>query len=197
MKKNIRQKGFTLLEVIISIAIFSVLMLASSALFLTLYRQQKDSMGMIQRTNIANRVIKTLSNELREAANGEGLSSPLVKTEDNTLTFYSDIDQDDATEKISYFLVGTDFKKTVTEPGTEPHYSASGVTSVICGDVRNGGSPIFTYYDKNYTASTAPLPTPAVFASISLVGINLTLSTPSIKNSYPIQIKTKIKIRNL
>lgn len=197
MKKNIRQKGFTLIEVIISIAIFSLLMLAINALFLSLYRQQGSTIAMTERTQNMNRVISTMKRELREGNRAENGNFFIALAQENALTFYSDINSDGLTEKVAYALEGTDFKKTVTAPGTDSLYSGTGITSVVCTEVQNGTTPIFTYYDKNYIGTGAALSAPIPVLSIRLVGISFTVNNLVQNKSYPLFVETKVQLRNI
>lgn len=200
MKKNIQQTGFTLIETVIAIAIFSVLMLAVSALFISLYRQQSASIGMIQRTAAANRLTKMIGGELREANYGVGEGSLWVAAEKNSITFYSDLDNDGKTEKISYTLAAgeTDLKKKVVEPGASaPYYNTAGVTTVVCSDVRNRiEEPVFTYYDDSYVGESGSLTIPVNFTDVRLVGVSLILNSLNVNSSYPLHVETKIDLRN-
>lgn len=197
MKKKLIKNGFTLIEVIVSISIFIVLMLAINFLFVSLYRQQGTNIGMIQRINKANTTIDTMGREIREANRAESGYFTLATAGSSTLIFFSDIDEDGLTEKVSYFLDGTDLKKNVVEPGTDSKYADAGTTSVACMDVQNGSNPIFTYYDQNYIISGEPLTAPIDVLKVRLVGVSLDINSPSKKSSYPLHIETKVQFRNL
>lgn len=197
MKKNIRQKGFTLIEVIISIAIFSLLMLAINALFLSLYKQQGSTIAMTERTQNMNRLIGTMERELREGNRAENGNFFIASAQENAITFYSDINSDGLTEKIAYALDGTDLKKTVTAPGADSLYSGAGTTSVVCAEIQNGTSPIFTYYDENYIGTGAALSSPIPVLSIRLIGISFKVNTLVQNRSYPLFVETKVRLRNI
>lgn len=196
MKTGAGQFGFTLIEVIMAVAIFSLLMLAMNALFISLYRQQGTDTAMTKRTQSMNYALGTMSRELRGSNRGEDGSFFIAEAGNNSLTFYSDINKDGLTEKISYTLDGTDFKKTITEPGSSSLYAGAGVSSVVCPEIQNGGTPIFTYYNKSYTGSEAPMPVPAKALDISMIGVSLTVNTVSRNKSYPLHAETKIQLRN-
>jgi len=196
MKNTINKNGFTLIEVIISIAIFSMLILATNLLFISLYRQQGASMAITERTQSMNVLIGRMSKEIREGNVGEKGQSFFAIAEDKTLAFYSDVDNDDVTEKVIYALTGTDLKKTVIEPGADLEYGGTGVTSVVCVDVRNDATPIFTYYDDNYTGSEPALSGSFAVVDIKLIGISLTGNIYSQNQTHTIYIQTKVQVRN-
>jgi len=154
---------------------------------------------MIQRTAAANRFIKTISKEIREASNGVGVGSLWVTAGENSLTFYSDVNGDGLAEKISYTLAEgeTDLKRTVVEPGSSPYYATEGETSIVCAEVQNGTTPIFTYYDENYVGIGDPLTPPINFVQVRLVGVSLNLNSLNKQSSYPLHVETKIHLRNL
>lgn len=196
MKIGAGQFGFTLVEVIMAVAIFSLLMLAMNALFISLYRQQGVDTAITKRTQSMNYVLGTISRELRGSNRGEDGSFFIAEAGGNSLTFYSDINKDGLTEKISYALDGTDLKKTITEPGSSSLYAGAGVSFVVCPEIQNGGTPIFTYYNKSYTGSEAPMPLPVKALDISMIGVSLTANNVSQNKSYPLHVETKIQLRN-
>lgn len=191
------KKGFTLLEVLISISIFTVLLLAINQLFLSLYKQQGVDMAALERIQQAGRVTEVLSRELREANRGENGNFAISIAEDDRLVFFSDLDKDGLAEKIAYFLEGTEMKKTVTEPGDDRSYAGAETTLVVCREIQNGSVPIFTYYDRNYTGSESSMTAPVDVLRVRLVGISLTLNSLGRNSSYPLHTETKIELRNL
>lgn len=193
--ENIPQaNGFTLIEVVVSIGIYTVLLLAISALFLALYRQQAADIGMLERTNAANGFLTRSGRELREANRAEDGGFTLAAAAGDALTFYSDLDGDEETERISYFLADGSLQKTVTEPGAAHDYANPGSTELICTGVANAA--IFTYYNEAYAGSGASLPEPVRFLDVKLIGISLDLNAAGV-SSYPLHFETKIRFRNL
>jgi len=190
------QKGFTLLEVVMAIGIFSILMVGINILFISLYRQQGASTAMIERTRVMNILIDTISRELREGNRGENGHFFIETAANDTVTFYSDIDDDDQTERVSYSLSGSVLSKSVTEPGSDLQYSAPATVTVVCSEVQNGSTPIFTYYDENYSGAGSSMTLPVAILDVRLIGVSLTTNSTDRYKSYPLHIETKIQLRN-
>lgn len=196
MDKNKRQQGFTLIQVIVSIAVFTMLLLAMNRLFVSIYREQRISVGMIERTNNANRVLAILGGELRQANRSKAGDYLLSAAEPGRLVFFSDIDADAEMEKVIYFLDGTELKKTVIKPGGLPYYGAGGTTTTVSSQVVNGATPIFSYYGESYDGSGSALAPPILPADVRVVGIHLELDTPSSMSAYNLTVDTKVRLRN-
>lgn len=197
MRNDVKKTGFTLIEVVVSIGIFAVIMAALSLLFISLYRQQGADIGLMERTHAVNAAIDKMGRELREANRGENGNFAIANAQASSLTFYSDVDDDNLTERVTYVLQDTNLQRTVVEPGSDFSYAAAGATSVLCGNVRNGASPIFEYYDENYDGSGSSLPSPVEILKVRVVGIFLDLNSSGGMSSYPLHVETKIQFRNL
>jgi prepilin-type N-terminal cleavage/methylation domain-containing protein len=193
----LEERGFTLVETIVAIAVFVLLMSAISVLFVSLYRSQKVDIGLIERSRIAGRAIDIMSSEIRKANRGENGNFHLAVTGAQNLVFYSDIDGDDETEKVAYNLEGNDITKTVVEPGTNYLYQGTEVKTVVCSGVQNGAEPVFLYYDESYTGNEPALTDPVDNVSVKVIGINLYVNVANSGVSTPFHIETKIQIRNL
>ncbi|MDD5032952.1 MAG: prepilin-type N-terminal cleavage/methylation domain-containing protein [Candidatus Pacebacteria bacterium] len=133
--KNYSKKGFTLIETVIAIAIFALAMTAVSSFILMLYRSQHYSWEQSIAVDEARKGVETMIKELREAHEGDDGSYVIEKADDKEIVFYSDIDQDDETERVRYFLgnvnSGSQVKTCVT-------YTSGGSCSVSFSDFFTG-----------------------------------------------------------
>lgn len=197
--KSIRNQvsGFTLIETLVAVAVFTILMFAVNALFLSLYKQQNIDMSMIERASRAGRVLENMGKELREMGRGEDGSFSLIVTGPQELSFFSDVNSDDLSEKITYRLNSTDLEKIIVSPGDDSSYSGEGELTVVCEGVQNGVEPIFKYYDDSYSGSEDPMSYPIGVLNVKLIGINLDVNTENSRLSDPLSIETKIQLRNL
>ena len=198
MFKCLDDKGFTLIETLIAMAILVIMTGAVTAFFAFLYREQAADIIRIRRISAASRAIKIMSSEIRKISRAEDGSSPIESAGEQDLIFYSDIDNDGLAEKIKYSLSGTDLKKTVTEPTGDPYeYINPGDTTTIVKNVRNGADPVFKYYDESYTGSGAPLEIPVNVTEVKLIEISLDINPDNRYLTQPFHIETKVHPRNL
>lgn len=111
-------RGLTLIETLVTIAVFSLVMGAMVSFIIMTYRAQTYTWHQSIAVDEARKGIETMVKELREAREGDDGSYPIEKAEDKEIIFYSDIDQDKQTERVRYFLgtvgSGSQTQKCVT-----------------------------------------------------------------------------------
>jgi len=128
-------QGFTLIETIITIFIFTLLISAVFGLILMLYRTQNFAWQQSIAIDEARRGVETMIKEIKEAKQGENGSYPIELAEDKEFIFYSDIDNDGKVERVRYFL-GTISSETRTQKCVT--YLANGSCSVNFSDFLTG-----------------------------------------------------------
>ena len=97
-------KGFTLIETLVTIAVFALIMGAVSGLIIMVYRTHGYTFQQSVAIGEARKGIETMVKEIREARSGEDDSYPIVIAADKEFIFYSDIDKDGEVERVRYFL---------------------------------------------------------------------------------------------
>lgn len=100
--------GFTLIETLVTVAIFVLALGAVASFIIVSYRSQAYVLQQSAAINQARKGIETMAKELREARIGDDGSYIIEKAEDYEIIFYSDIDKDGATERVRYFFYGSD-----------------------------------------------------------------------------------------
>jgi len=98
------QKGFTLIEMIVTIAIFTLLMAGVGEGILMLYKTQTYAFQQAQAIDEARRSMKQLVQEIRAAHTGADGSYLLQTAGDYELVFYSDITHTGTMDKVRYFI---------------------------------------------------------------------------------------------
>lgn len=191
-------KGFTLIEILIVMGVMTILsgivyqfVVQGNDLFI----QSRDQ-ALAQDT--LRKVMDSLAKELRKAQTADNGAFLLGATNEQSIIFYSDIDNDNHRERIRYFLDGTDFKKGVIEPTENPiqYPSETEIITTIVSDVRNSAA-IFTYFDENYTGTEDPLEQPINLADVRLVHMYFLVDVDPNQPPEPISIETSVMIRNL
>lgn len=162
-KKN---SGLSLVEMIIAIGIFVIGMAAFTMLFTRGWKSNTFIMEEGQASLAASRGVDTLVGELRRVRQGDNGSYPVESADDNDLVVYMDIDHDDATERVHYFLDETNkkVKRGVAEPiaGNPITYPSgdSTISDVISYVANSSSEPIFYYYGTGYPASPDAIAVP-------------------------------------
>ncbi len=100
----ITKKGFTLIETLVTIAVFCLIMGVLTSLILMIYKTQSYTWDQATAVNEARRGIETMIKEIREAREASDGSYLIEKADDKEFIFYSDIDNDGKTERVRYFL---------------------------------------------------------------------------------------------
>lgn len=190
-------KGFTLIETLMAIFIFTLIIFAAVAMFVVLYKEQAADFARIESTEKASNAIEKMAKEIRKINRGENGNYFFQTVGAQDVVFFSDVDNDGLTEKIEYILNGAEIERRLTEPGAGADYSGGAATAIVADNVRNGANSIFSYYDSSYTGSESALAEPVNATNVSLVGISLDVNTDLNSLLSPIHVETKVHPRNL
>lgn len=204
-KKIFLKKGFTLVETIVAIALFTVGTQATVLLFAKIMRSKAYSMEMGKASFVVSRSISDLTQYIRKARQSDSGAYPIVTADDNDLVIYSDYDKDGSTERLHiYFNDVTDtlYMGVRNPSGTFPitYASGDGETITLAEHIVNTTSdPVFLYYNKNYPGDTEhnPVDTSADVSEIRLVKIFLKINIDPNNAPDNIQQETFVEMRNL
>ncbi len=146
--------------------------------------------------------LQIMTSEIRSASLSQNGSYPIDAAGTSSFAFYSDINKDGRVEHVRYFLSSSTIYKGVIAPtGTPATYPTSSevVTDVIDNVTLASSTPLFSYYDANYTGTQSALTIPVSVSAIRLVGISFFSSSgASAQQSQPPQyFSALIDIRNL
>lgn len=155
------RRGFTLVESLIVISLFTILALAITFSISQMYKLNSATIEQADEIEYARRGLFTWVRDAREmtfAANG---AFPLVLTDSHKVGFYSDIDKDLSVEYVEYVLATTTFRKfTYEATGTPPVYSTTtpSRTDILSEYIQNilQGQTTFRYYDAQGTLINNP-----------------------------------------
>lgn len=195
------QQGLTLLEIIITLSIFIILILAWNNFAIQSYRSAAFGQEQLEAIRQAKNGIDTMAQELRELSKSETGSYGLEYAGDHEIIFYSDIDEDINTERVRYFLEGTNLKKGVIEATGNPlvYDDENEVITTISTNVRNDTLPIFIYFNGDYPYDTTnnPLPAPARLIETKLIHVFLRININPNRAPENFDLETDVQIRNL
>ncbi len=188
---QVKKRGFTLVEALITIAVFVLALGATVGMILGLYRAHDFTFQQALAISEAKQGVETMVKEIREARAGDDGSYIIESAEDYEFIFYSDINKDEDTERVRYFIDGTDFKKGVVNPvGGE--YSAEENISILSKFVRNS-PPIFRYYNGNLEELLAP----ARLSETKLMEVYLVINVDPNRPPIDFVLENFVQLRNL
>lgn len=195
------KKAFTLVEILVVLAITSVLALAVGAFSSNIISYNRTIFGSLDAAQNGRTVIKMISSELREAATSNTGIFAVSEASSTAITFFSDIDDDGIGEQIRYYLATSTLKKSVVKPTGNPlsyaSWSTGTTTNVTPYVVNSSSTPIFEYFDASYDGATSSLAQPVNPQQIRLVKITILIEQDPNKAPVPIIFTTQVSLRNL
>lgn len=178
-KACLRSQGFTIIEVTVGMTITIIILGVLYALQYITASSQNLILDQSIKVELANSSMASLIREIRTARDGDNGAYAIENATNQSMTFYSDIDFDGQTEKVRYFINGTQLQKGVIEPTGYPvtYPAGSEEVEVVSDNVRNGTLPLFYYFSGNFPTVGTPLPVPADPDSIKLVRVHVRLNS--------------------
>jgi|ETNmetMinimDraft_26_1059896.scaffolds.fasta_scaffold17116_2 hypothetical protein len=170
-----KEVGASLIELVITVGIFTILMPALLFFLLTLYENFYFITGYDTAILNGQKTLQRMVGEIRQGRQAENGAYAIVDASDQSFTFYANIDSDDDVERVRYSLSGIDIIRGIIEPTGDPptYIVGSEATTTINSTVRNNATPIFYYYNDNYAGTSTPLTTPVTPSDVRYVEISL------------------------
>ncbi|MEK7631795.1 MAG: prepilin-type N-terminal cleavage/methylation domain-containing protein [Patescibacteria group bacterium] len=192
-------KGFTLLEVVITASILAAVATLAATLASTGFQNWDRNREQVESQESARTALTRISKLIREAQPADNGSYTIAAAAAQTITFYADADNDGGHEQVRLFLQGTQLKMGIIKPAGSPVSYPVGNETVqtLVSGIQNGGAPVFTYYDGNFTGTQAPLTLPITIQNVRLVHIALIIDADPTKIPTAITVETNMAFRNL
>lgn len=197
------QKGLTLTEMLIAMVIFTLILFGSLLLIRYIYRNYGFEMEQGLSLNEVQKGLKVLVEEIRGTRQADSGAYPIQSADSFELVLFSDIDKDNITERVHYYLQNGEIKKGVTKPnGTPPSYPNEDdtISTVASHIVNTPTQPLFYFYDANYPADQTnnPLAVPVADVSkIRLVKIDMFYNLDPYRAPNNIRLESYVELRNL
>ena len=193
------KKAFSLIEIIIVVAIASAIFIAVFDFGNSIFSLNSDAQKNLSAQSGARRVLKDMAKGLRSASPSSTGSYPIALASTTALTFFVNIDSDLYKEQIRYFLQDKELKRGIIKPSGNPlsYNPASEQLITLVGDINNGASPIFEYFDSSYAGTSTPLVQPVSITEIRLVRITLKIEKDPNKSLGPLIVTSQVFLRNL
>lgn len=92
------------METLVAIVVFTLAFGAVTAFIILSYRTYNYSYEQSVAIDEARKGVEVMTQEIRQARQGDAGAYPIEKADDKEFVFYSDIDADDQAERVRYFL---------------------------------------------------------------------------------------------
>lgn len=183
-------RGFSLAEMIITIALVSMLVVIISTLLVSGLKTYRVSRQNADLQDKASRVMRDFEWETRAA-------SKIITAKSDELVFlrYFDLSSPSPSQ-VRYFITGDKLEIGITGPsGNEPNVTyplANEKIDLIVENVMNG-STIFSYFN----GSGEELAMPVDLTAIRMIDLNVSLDLNPAMPPAPIFESTKVNLRNM
>ncbi|MBI3963496.1 MAG: prepilin-type N-terminal cleavage/methylation domain-containing protein [Candidatus Kerfeldbacteria bacterium] len=196
---SMHRSGLTLIEILVGIFILMLVGGAVWAFQTDVFSLQSTLTQDLGIQGEARKVFATASAQIRSAAPSSTGAYALAQATAASLTFYSNIDGDAPIERVRYFLDGTTLKKGILKPTGAPlaYDPTDEVVTDVLHDMRNGATPVFTYYDATYDGTTDPLTEPVDIPSVRLIKIVAMIDHDPSRPPDARTIATQVMMRNM
>jgi prepilin-type N-terminal cleavage/methylation domain-containing protein len=196
MLVNKHKKGFSLVEIMVVLSIFVILAMIVGEIFIQMLRIEKNIRDQISVADQARSVLNKMINELRQAKTADNGTYLLEYATSSEIIFYSNIDSDEAVERVRYFKDGNDFKKGVIKPvGNPAEYILADENIIVASQfVSNSESePIFSFLKEG---NIQVIDTLSEIQNISLIKAFLHINTDPLINPKDFIVSVSVRIRN-
>lgn len=198
MFKN-THKGFTLVETVTVVSIYTLLLLVISTSIFNLYQYNGYTIAQSYEVDNARRGLQTWLSDAREMVYADDGTFPIAVTEPNRIGFYSDVDKDFSTEYTEYKLATTTlYKYTYEATGTPPVYNlvTPTRTEILSEYVQNrvNGTSTFMYFNTNGTQLTG---TSSMLTDIRYIEAHIIVNIDPLREPGEFMLRGGVTPRNL
>jgi type II secretory pathway pseudopilin PulG len=199
------REGFTLIEIVLVVA-----MTAGIVFVVASFRSNLDMMENLLNQKLQSRqdidqALQIMTTEIRSAGPSSLGAYAIQAAGTSSLVFFSDVDKDGVYERVRYFVATstgatTTINRGIVKPAGNPLVyttSSETVTTAIVNVIRSTTTPLFSYFDTNYTGFETPLALPVDATLIRLVKVSLYADINPSTAPIPTLFSTMINIRNL
>ncbi|HQU07846.1 MAG: hypothetical protein B7X04_02135 [Parcubacteria group bacterium 21-54-25] len=189
-------RGFTLIEMLVTIAITAVVMTALTFLIQYFYRTNTYVFEQTAAVENARNGVLTAMRYLREASYGADGSYPITSVATSSVEFYVDIQGNGIVDRVHLYRLGTTLYQGVTVPVGNPlsYVGQPEATTTLATYVRNSTStPIFRYYDAKGNELTPPI----TVANIASVNTTVTVNLNPARAPEDFTLSVGATLRNL
>jgi prepilin-type N-terminal cleavage/methylation domain-containing protein len=191
------KKGFTLVEVVMTVAIFTLVSYALFTSIETFYTYNAYSIAQAHQVDQARRGMEILVRDIREMTFADNGAFPLTVMEPHRIAFFSDIDRDESVEYVEYTLASTTIEKKIFDAvGNPPVYATtSEATHILSRYVQNitRATSTFIYYDQEGNPANAS----TTVTDIAYVRVQIIVNIDENRDPGQFMLRSSAALRNL
>ncbi|MFA6458828.1 MAG: type II secretion system protein [Candidatus Paceibacterota bacterium] len=198
--KYLLKKGMTLAEMLVVIAVIGIVMVAVFAFEANIFIYTNQSQTQITNTWQAEAVLKPMTKELRSMIPSASGSYAIFSAATSSITFFNNVNNDTAIEKVRYFLSSTTlYRGQIIPTGNPPVYNPANETlKILATGVRASSTlPVFRYFDSSYQGTSSPLSYPLSISSVRLINVTIIIDSDPNRSPIPRTFSSSVSLRNL
>ncbi len=197
-KKKLPHTGFTLVETMVVIGIYTIVMFALFQSIDMFYRYNSYAIAQSNQVDLARRGMDIVIRDIREMTFADNGTFPLALMKPNKIGFYSDIDRDNSVEYVEYELATTTTftKRVYGAIGNPPVYSVTPESTQILSNYvqnMNQSTSTFYYFGSNGKLATAT----STVTDIVYVGIQIIVNIDPVRDPGQFMLRSSAALRNL
>lgn len=178
-----KNSGFTLIEMVVVIALTTLIMIVLSTMLVNFYKTNAYVLAQTVATDSARRGVEDVVKYVREASIATDSAYPIQSAATSSVSFYADTNNDGTFEQVTYAAQDGTFIRTIT---------GSDVVMTLATNLTSTSTPLFQYYDS----SGAELTTPITLSRIATVKITLMIELDRNRGYAPFTLSGTATLRN-
>lgn len=198
---NNKIKGFTLIEVVVSVTLFAILSFIVTSMVIGILKNPGIQNSALDAIDQARVVTNNFANEIRNATTGNDGSFAINQTGASEIIFYSNYGASgSAVDRIRYYVSEENLYKSVVRPSGSPlsYDLGSEEISLLMSGIENGVDPAFYYYNGNYDGSGTSLTDPVNVNLVKFVEMDLLVKNLNVGSAdQTSSVRAGAVIRNL
>jgi len=192
--------GYTLMEILVVLFIFSILLVGAETLYTNTVNNNTTMTNSLNAQADVRKAFVAMVATIRTSSQSSSGAYAIDTASSTYFAFYSDLNGDGLKEKVRYYLSGKILKQGVIKPTGNPsvYNPANETITTLVKDIANtAAQPIFYYYDDFYNGTTSPMSMPITIANVRLIKIDLLIDHDPLKPPAAQEFTTQVSIRNL
>lgn len=193
--------GFTLVELLVATFMLGAVIVLVAGFATYYFQAYSFSFEQNQAVGSAQGNLTNMIREIREARSAESGAYPIVEAADNSFIFYSDVTNDGKTDRVRYFLNGTNLQRGIIEPTAPPvtYPLTDEKIKTVVEFLDNVGQPVFTYYNGEWPLDPINNPIPLVSRLLNtrFISIYLRINITPDSGAQPFELTSGVQIRSL